>query len=88
MISDAFWLSRVVAYPETDFYLAAEALRRVDSPHWKFMLREGLRLKDEAAWEAGLKEAAYAFDGPGEAPSPPARHHKTRAAVRQRAANP
>ena len=87
MTNDAFWLSRVVVHPDPDFYHVAYALRRAASPHWKFMLREGLRLKDESAWEAGLKEAAYTLGEHREAPQAPVRRYKARDEVRRGAAN-
>jgi hypothetical protein len=87
MTADAFWLSRVVVDPETDLFKAAEALRRAGSEHWKFMLREGLRLKDEASWEKGLKEAAYAFDDHRETAPESRPRYRARDAVRQGAAN-
>ena len=87
MIERAFWLSRVVIDPKSDLFQVAEALRRAGSPHWKFMLREGLRIEDETTWEKGLKEASYAFDDHREPPSEPSRRHRAREAVRHGAAN-
>jgi hypothetical protein len=83
MISTAFWLARVVVEPRSDLFKAAEALHRAGSPRYRYILEERLGLKDEASWEGGLKEAAYAFDAPREAPPRPQVRHSAREKMRQ-----
>jgi hypothetical protein len=59
----SFWLSRA-AIGDQDIYRAAAGLRRAASPDWRIMLREGLRLKNEQDWQAGLREADELLEKP------------------------
>jgi hypothetical protein len=59
----SFWLSRAMIAPQ-DIYLAGAGLRRVASPLWKVLVREGLRLPDEKDWQAGLEDAERLLEHP------------------------
>jgi hypothetical protein len=59
----SWWLSRA-AIEDQDIYRAAAGLKRAGSSDWRIMLREGLRIKNEQGWEAGLKEAEQLLDRP------------------------
>lgn len=83
----SWWLSRA-AVSDQDIYRAAEGLRRAGSPDWRIMLREGLRLPNEQAWEEGLRDAERLLDRPPapeqSAPKAEPRLLHARAAVRSR----
>lgn len=68
----SWWLSRA-AVTQQDIFLAAAGLRRVASPTWKVMIREGLRLPDEKDWHGGLEDAEWLLDHP-----PPVESQKMR----------
>jgi hypothetical protein len=59
----AWWLSRA-AIDDHDIYLAGVALRRIDSPAWEMLVREGLHLAKKEQWKEGLEEAERALDRP------------------------
>ena len=86
----AFWLARVVVDARSDLFKAAEALRRAGSPRYRYILQERLGLKDEATWEEGLADAAYAFDRlPDTQTAPPPWHYsRAREDVRHEATQP
>jgi hypothetical protein len=70
----SWWLQRARTKDE-DIYLAAAGLKRVGSPHWRAMLREGLRKPNPKDWEEGLRDAEQLLDRPPvtelHAPAPP-----------------
>ncbi|MFS8065575.1 MAG: hypothetical protein ACMG6S_04305 [Byssovorax sp.] len=63
MEETAWWLSRA-AVDDHDIYLAGAALRRMDSPAWELLVREGLHLPKKAQWKDGLEAAERTLDHP------------------------
>lgn len=63
MEETAWWLSRA-AVDDHDIYLAGAALRRMDSPAWELLVREGLHLPKKEQWKEGLEEADRALAHP------------------------
>ncbi|MFO0757532.1 MAG: hypothetical protein U0359_13635 [Byssovorax sp.] len=84
----AWWLSRA-AVSDHDIYLSAAALRRVDSPAWELLLREGLHLPEKAQWSEGLAAAEWQLEHPpliaeAEEEMPPSQtRYKSQAQVRK-----
>ena len=66
----AWWLSRA-AIDDHDIYLAGAALRRLDSPAWELLIREGLHLPKRAQWKDGLEKAERTLNHPPPVALPP-----------------
>jgi hypothetical protein len=66
----AWWLSRA-AVDDHDIYLAGAALRRIDSPAWELLIREGLHLPKKEQWKDGLEKAERTLNYPPPAALPP-----------------
>jgi hypothetical protein len=66
----AWWLSRA-AIDDHDIYLAGAALRRIDSPAWELLIREGLHLPKQAQWKDGLDKAERTLNHPPPLALPP-----------------
>ena len=66
----AWWLSRA-AIDDHDIYLAGAALRRIDSPAWELLIREGLHLPKKEQWKDGLEKAERTLNHPPPVALPP-----------------